>query len=176
MQKAFTLIELIIVIMIMSVFAGIGFTTYTKQIQTEHFDQDIETFVSMLEQARTKTIAKDTSAPNDNCKTKLSGYQVTIYRSSDTSVTEHDAFRIKARCGGIYPAVTEQYKMENTVIYNGGNNTLYNVDYSYPYGCISSDCTKTTTISFKNKVLNVCKNVVINALGNPSVDDITCPP
>src|SRR5690606_29500522 len=124
-----------IVIMIMSVFVGVGFTTYTKQIQSQAFEQDISQFLSMLEMARSRTIAKDTS-PHADCKIKLSGYQVTIYRSSDTSLTEHDKFRVKARCTNatttIYPAVTEQYTMKNTVIYNGGNNTLYNVDYYYP--------------------------------------------
>lgn len=174
MKNGFTLVELIIVIMIMSVFAGVGFTTYTRQVQSEQFDRDIETFVSMLDQARTKTIAKDIS-PNANCATSLTGYQVTIYRSTDTTVTEHDAFRVKARCSPTYPAVTQQYKMQNTVIYNGGNNSYYNVDYLEPYGCISNNCTTSTTISFKNKVLNNCKNVVINALGNPSIVDVACP-
>ncbi len=78
-QKAFTLIELIIVVSIITIILGISLAKYNDFTEKKKLDQDADKLVDVLETARKKAMAGDLSGKT--CP-DFQGYRVDVSASS----------------------------------------------------------------------------------------------
>jgi prepilin-type N-terminal cleavage/methylation domain-containing protein len=170
MKQGFTLIELIIVVMIMSLFVGIGYSTYTKQIQAKKLDKAVNAFVDVLYQTRDRTISRDLAHGVVGC-TEFGGYRVRIRITPSDPTTDND-FRQQFVC-------TTPSSIRGQGTWNEMDGMEFKlaadtyVTFTYPSGCTTSACTAANmVITIKNPNINTCKDVTINALGNITTSDV----
>lgn len=78
--KGFTLIEILIIIVIVSILSGLGLASYNNFSEHKKLEEDAENIASVLRLAQSKTIAADES-PKTLCTTytEFIGYQVNVY-------------------------------------------------------------------------------------------------
>lgn len=166
MQKAFTLIEIIIVIMMMGIFLGMGYSTYIKQYQSKDFDRQVELFVTTLELAKNKAVGRDIS-PNTACTT-FDRYQVSV-----TQNTTPPQYNLQFVC--TTPASTstvQSYELTNMTA-SGLPTNPYLIQFHHPYGCTTDACNAATvTMRIRNPANATCKDVSINSLGNVTVGNL----
>ena len=154
--------------MIMSLFAGVGFNTYTKQIQEKQLDTTVEAYVTAIRLARERAISRDLSV--DQSCTQFNRYFVRSYTS-----TNPDSYQSRFDC--LQPALKTTYatvNLKNNISFTNvpGDTT---VSFYPPLGCTSAGCDAGDySVTFKNSAINKCKRVVINQLGNTSVSDTPC--
>ncbi len=166
MKKGFTLVEIIIVIMIMSVFIGVGYTTYTKQFVAKDFDRQVDTFVTTLEFAKSRATSRDIS-PNDNC-TQFDRYEVRVWQGNTPP-----EYRMRFVCTIGATDVDLELVRFNNVAVSGLAASPANIQFHHPYGCTTDTCNAaTTTIRLRNTVNSTCKDISINSLGSISIGDL----
>lgn len=171
MQKAFTLIEIIVVVMIMTIFFVGGFTTYTREIQNRQLDREVDAFVTTLKLLREKSVNRDLSVRPD-CQNFLRFY--TAVRVS----TDPDSYRRGFDCnpppsGSRYTPFGDTSLQYTEFISPTVDTTI---SFYYPMGCTNAACNAADIrVRFKNSNINKCKEVIINRLGTVNVQDIVCP-
>ncbi len=166
MQKGFTLVEIIIVIMIMSVFIGVGYTTYTKQFVAKDFDRQVDTFVTTLEFAKSRSMARDIS-PNSGC-TQFDRYEVRVWQGNTPP-----QYRMRFICTAGAPNIALEVVQFNNITVSGLAASPADIQFHHPYGCTTDTCNAaTTTIRLRNTVSATCKDISINSLGSISVGDL----
>lgn len=167
MNKAFTLIELIIVLAIMSISTGAGYVTYIRSVQANTLKKDSEDFASVLTTARERAVRNDKSG-NPACA-DLRGYDVLF----STATLPH-RYQIRLRCAGspdTYTLLTPQYTLTNTNFYGVANGST--VNFFEPYGCLDPTCsTGASTIKIQSpNETNKCIWITLNPLGVITVGD-----
>lgn len=160
--------------MIMSMFVGFGFRTYTRQIQSSLFDKEVDAFVSTLQLLKEKAINRDLSH-NPTCE-NFNNFYIRLFTS-----TNPDRYRRGFEC---YPTTGTQYTLfgdtnfSATTYYRLNNSTPADTNFKFfhPYGCASSTCDSgARTVTFRNEALNKCKNVSVSNLGTITLTEVTCP-
>lgn len=169
MKKAFTLIELIIVVMIMSLFVGVGFSTYLTQIQAKKLDKQVNAFVDTLYKTRDRTVSRDLAHGVIGCTT-FGGYRVRIRITADP--TTDNSFRQQFFC-----TTPSSIAGQGTWYFMDGMEFKLSADtyvtFTYPSGCTTTACNAANqVITIKNPNINKCKDVTINALGNITTGDV----
>ena len=168
MKKGFTLVELIVVISIMSIFGGVGFTVYTRNIQTKELDRQVDAFVNVLSLTRNKAISRDIT-PNAAC-TRFDRYDVLVWQTSSPP-----QYRVRFVC--TTPAssldVGSTYSMSPNMTVTGLPASPSDIQFHHPYGCTTDACNAVTptTIVIRNTSNARCKDVIINRLGSITVGD-----
>lgn len=165
MKNAFTLVEIIIVVMIMSLFIGVGFNTYTTQIQTRELDRQVDAFVTSLNLARNRAISRDIS-PNSTCAT-FGRYEVVV-----SQTTNPPQYNLRFICTTPSLTVNLPAVTFNQMTLTGLPSTPnpYPIAFHHPYGCLNSTCNAAAISVTICNVSARCKVVSINSLGNISVN------
>jgi len=157
-EKGFTLVEMIVALTIILLFAGTSFFVYKNISRDKTFETDIELFNSILNKARERAIARDISPANlanVDC-TNFVGYNI-VLDSNDSTAHEQIV------CGPTPADIIDinTYTFQNINLTNFGSNL--NISFTYPRGELSP--TINSPIIIQNSTASRCVNVTINSIG-----------
>lgn len=173
MNKAFTLIELVVVLAIISIFVGGGYITYNRSSQEKILVKDAEDLGSVLSLSKERAIRRDIS-PSASC-TDFRGYDVLFNNAAQ------DSYNLRFICtiSGTDTATTL-----NTYILKNTDFVIVppRVPFFYPFGCIDTNydannlpiCANALlrTITLRSKNLSTrCVTLTVNNLGTITVGD-----
>ena len=156
-KNGFSLIELIIVISIITIFISISVSIYRNSVNEHLFQEDVNLVVSILEQTKQRTIARDTS-PQVSCTT-FESYNLLINPSNNIIIQEF-------QCDGIITNLNI-YEMEWSTINSPSVETR--LEFTSPYGNLSSAIDQ--TISLRSPSIEKCINIIIPIIGTITVSD-----
>ncbi len=164
-KHGFTLIEIIIVISIMTLFLGAGFVSYNSFGQQKQLEQDAEMLRDRLSIIRERTVDRDITT-NSNCA-QFNGFRLRIDLPAGNFLTYF-------RCGQP-PTITETAIASENFSLNSARIAFPTVDrdylFLYPYGCDTADCSTNrvnSLIRLRNQNNTQCMDVNIDKLGNTS--------
>lgn len=150
-SKAFTLIELIIVIGIISIFAGLSLAYYNNQNDISKLKSEAQKFVDVFDLTRKKAM---TSEKTDNCT--LVNYSIIITANSYTVS--------KNQTGDSCISISQNYPINPYTIIAG----MGTIDIQPLYGTLSTD----STITIRNQ--NKCIDINITSSGSNVAAPTTC--
>ena len=114
--KAFTLIEVLIVLGVVSIVSGLIFASYNYFSSKKQLESEVKKFVSVLELAREKARAEDVSqCINPTESTGIKRYEITI--------EDETHFSVKAICTDIQ-GKSLSYELQKSVFVQGVNKTI----------------------------------------------------
>ena len=156
MKKAFTLIELVIAVSIILMFAGLTIPQYNNFNQEMKLKKNARQMTSVLELARKKTITSELIptpmvTPVTYC-TEFQGYRVEV---------NADSFNLMYGCAGGYTSV-QAYDLEDNISITAGTG---NIDFSPSTSGISTNVAVETNVTIRNSFSNRCIDVVISPNG-----------
>ncbi len=169
MNRAFTLIEMLVVLAIIGITTGTGFVTYNRSTQEKSLVKDTEALGNLLSTAKELTIRRDISL-NPTCAT-FRGYAVQI--------TPPNSYSLQIICR---PAAADISTTIASYTYTMTNNVfttpLTTVPFYYPFGCLDNtypnsncaDTTDTRTITIKS-LTNRCITTTVNNVGLVTTTD-----
>ncbi len=156
MNKAFSLLEVIIVFSIMLVLLGGGFISYTRLNAGSVLTKDVGAFVDVLNLAREKTIARDLG-DTLNCSQFL-GYRVRVNPANSQ-------YQLHRLCSGLTVPVIATYQLKAAQI----TGSAFDVDFQYPYATIGAG----RTVILTSPRVSDCHQVHIDTSG--VITDNPCP-
>ncbi len=149
MKNSFTLIELIIVVLIITIFSTLSFAFYNDFNQQTILKSEEKRLISVIELARKKAYSSDLYDPS--CSNFL-GYQVSIDSSGSS-------YSLLFNCNGIFQTLASYYPSKVNVTISPTS-----VDIVFPPLGVGTNIS-TPTITLKNTVINKCINITINQIG-----------
>lgn len=168
MNRAFTLIEMLVVLAIIGITTGAGFVTYNRSTQEKILVKDTEALGNLLSTAKELTIRRDISL-NPTCA---------AFRGYDIQFTSTSSYRLRMICraAGVdtfVPITNYTYTIVNNIFVTPPAS----VPFYYPYGCLdstypNSNCAAviTRTITIKS-LTNRCITTTVNNLGLVTTTD-----
>lgn len=150
--KGFTLIELIVVIGILSLFTGIFIARYNENTGQLRLRSEAKKLVDVLELAKKKALTADLF--DKNC-TDFRGYRVIVGSGN---------YSLSFNCGGVYTEVQNyNLTLNNSIIAGTGNYdfTPMMVNPIFP----------ATVILVKNSLINKSIKVNISSIGVIEIDE-----
>jgi len=144
--EGFTLIELIVVIGIISIFSGIFLARYNENASQLKLRNEAKKLVDVLELAKKKALSADLF--DKNC-TNFTGYRVTIASGS---------YSLFFGCVSVYSTVQSYNLSSNMTVVTGTGNYNFSPLMNNP-SFISN------TIRLKNSVISKCLNISISPIG-----------
>jgi prepilin-type N-terminal cleavage/methylation domain-containing protein len=149
MKKSFTLIEILVVISIMSIFIGMGLAQYNTYTEQTKLKNDAKKLVDVLELAKKKSLSADLF--DKNCAS-FTGYKVTISSGS---------YLLLFGCSSIY-SVVQTYNLVTNITITAGTG-----DYNFP-PLMNNPNFISNTIRLTNSAIstaNKCIDISISAIG-----------
>lgn len=161
MKRAFTLIELLIAVTIIMMFAGLAIPAYNNFNQELKLKKNARQIATIMELARKKTISSELIptpqvTPPTYC-TEFQGYRVEIGAGS---------FNLMYGCAGVYTPV-QAYDFEDNISVTAGGG---NYDFSPSASGISLNVAVDTTITVRNAANTKCIDITISPNGLLSED------
>lgn len=154
----------------MAISVGFGFTTYTKQIQAQELQKQVDTFVATLQLAKNRSVGRDIS-PNNTCATFVR-YDVEVWQA-DTSNPAR--YRMRFICQGDPEQAFDMIRLSPTFTITGLATSPDYIEFNYPYGCTNDACNRANhNITITNTANSMSKCVRVNNLGNITVQDGAC--
>ena len=151
-NKGFTLIELIVVIGIVSLFTGIFIARYNESANQLKLRNEAKKLVDTLELAKKKALTADLF--DKNC-TDFRGYRVIIGSGN---------YSLNFNCGGVYTEVQNyNLTLNNSIIAGTGN-------YDFPPMMVNP-IFPATVILVKNSLINKSIKVNISSIGVIEIDE-----
>ena len=144
--KGFTLIELIVVIGIVSLFTEIFIARYNENTGQLRLRSEAKKLIDVLELAKKKALTGDLF--DKNCS-NFTGYRVTITSNS---------YLLLFGCSSVYSTLQSYNLTTNIAVATGTGN--YNFTPLIINPVFAFD-----TIRFKNSVINKCVDVTISPIG-----------
>jgi len=154
MNKGFTLIEIIIVIMIMTLVLGVSAVTYQGTTQEKRLDSDIQKIPDIVRKARDKTVNREIP-PGITC-TVFNGYSV-FFDQPNSRVA------LRLRCDGVV-----RQEIRTTFAYSRIESLPAPPELFFDYPLARPN--RVFNVTLENRTNNRCKEVVIDLNGN--VEDI----
>lgn len=147
----FTLIETVVVIAIMMLFAGLSMTYFNGYAEEKKLESEEKKIIDILELAKKKAQVGDTS--NYVCG-EFSGYEVVFAGSSYFLKLCCDL-----SCGSVY--TIQEYKLGNNIVATiTGDPTIMFLPVTF-----RANITSTVTVTVKNTRLNKCIPIYIYPSG-----------
>lgn len=177
----YTLIELIIVIAIISLFSTLGLAQYNSYSEQARLKTEAQKLSGVLELARKKALAQDLG-PSCTAN-EFQGYQVKLGSTSDGTSSDTNKYLLSLCCSGTCSESAsnriQSYAFPNTNIVFGsavvgttGESFPYPVQF-YPSQAYSS-LSSTLTLMLKNSAItstNKCIKITVSTIGVVWVDD-----
>lgn len=171
MKQSFTLIELIIVIGIITLFSGLSLAAYSDFTETKKLEGETKKFVEVLELAKKKILSGDKSSLDENyVNCDLTGYKIDIISNTEYSLKAFVCQNNNGTCElsliGCTDLDISRYK------------TLPEISISaleivfYPFGLGLQEA---KTVVIKNNNNAKCRQVNIEKSGVINEQIITCP-
>lgn len=148
-KRGFTLIELIIVVFIVVLFAGLSLANYGQFNEEKKLDDEAKKLSAILYLARTKATAADTD-PNLAPCSDFQGYRV-LFTSAPPSYT----YMMERNCGGTYKSVQAQTLSSNITFNTAVSQILFK-----PLNA-GTDLTSKTKIIIKSTTLEKCIDIQV---------------
>jgi prepilin-type N-terminal cleavage/methylation domain-containing protein len=152
----YTLLEIIVVVTIISLFTALSIGYYRNFDEQKKLDGDVKQFIDVLNLAANKANSGDLN-PNPNC-TDFQGYSVLI--SSTTS------YSLEFNCGDVYTEV-QAYNLKSNISFTG---TDANILFKPLTG--GTNLIRQASVTFTNNATGKCKKILINPLGG--TEETTC--
>jgi len=155
---AFTLIEILVIVTIITIVTGIGLAYYNDDNHRKNLFKEQRKLVDVLSLARKKTMANDDQ--NHSC-TDFQGYQVNVVNANSYSMT----LCCDASCIGI-----QTYNLISDVVFQ-------TITTSLQFKPITLNVNPAETFTLRNSALsNKCVQVTVSSAGVISTSDIiSCP-
>jgi prepilin-type N-terminal cleavage/methylation domain-containing protein len=154
MQKGFTLIEIIIVIIIMTVILGAATASYQGSSQEKRLQSDATKVADIVRVARDKTVNREIPTSVGNCTT-FDGYRVNF--------TMPNRYSLRLFCDGVM-------RQESRYVFTYAEISelpVADLVFTYPLARTSG----VFTVFLKNTSINRCKLVTIDLNGNTTIAD-----
>lgn len=151
MNRGFTLLEIVIVLVIMGIFAGVGAASYNYNSQTKLLESDAENIIELVALARTYTTAR--VIKSQPCAS-FSGYTLSITPSSGT-------FELIQECSA--QTTIQTNILDTTMVTSPGSPDSFT--FQYPDGRIPSS----ENIVIKKENISRCIPILIDELGNTTI-------
>ena len=151
-NKAFTLIEILVVTTIILLFSGVVLTRYNNYTQELKLKNEAKKMLDVVELTKKKALSAELF--DSNC-TSFTGYRVTI---SPTT------YSMLFGCASVSSTV-QNYNLTTNITVTTGNG-----DYDFPPLMINPIFIS-NTIRFKNSVISKCVDISVSALGIFELDD-----
>ena len=145
-SKGFTLIELIVVMGILSIFSGIFLAQYNENASQLKLKNEAKKLIDVLELAKKKALTADLF--DKNC-TDFTGYRVIISSGS---------YSLSFGCASVYSVVQNYNLLTNITATVGTGN------YNFSPLMINPNFIS-NTIRLKNSAINKCVNISISPIG-----------
>lgn len=158
-QSGFALVELLIVLTIIIIFAGLSLAYYRNFDEQKKLEGEAKQLVDVLNLASKKAHASDLS-PDPNCSTFL-GYRVIITTSS--------TYELQFNCGGSYSTIQEYSLQSGVSFLIAGTSVLFK-----PLS-VGTNLTNPVTTTLKNSAINKCREIQINPVGTVEENSVICP-
>lgn len=153
-NKAFTLIEILVVTTIILLFSGVVLTRYNNYTQELKLRSEAKKLLDVVELAKKKAVSAELF--DINC-TSFTGYRITISPS---------AYSLLFGCASAYSSV-QDYDLTSNITVITGTGTG---DYDFPPLMINPIFIS-NTIRFKNSVISKCVDISVSALGIFELDE-----
>lgn len=158
MKSGFTLLEMLLVLMIITLFTGLSYASYRNFLFKARLDKNVQEIVDQVSLARNRVLAKDLS-PVASCAT-FEGYVIRVLTLSTYSVS--------IRCSGL-DTLIRSYTLDKTS-FIGTIPAIYL--FKPPLAQLDSQ----QTITVKEQTSNLCTTITINQIGTISTSaPVTCP-
>lgn len=158
-QSGFALLELLIVLSIIVVFAGLSLAYYRNFDEQKKLEGEAKQLVDVLNLASKKANVSDIS-PMLNCSSFL-GYRVVI--ATPTS------YELQFNCGENYSKVQEYLLKPSMSFVLAGTSVLFK-----PLSAGTNLIIPATT-TLKNTAINKCIEIQINTVGTVQEKSVICP-
>lgn len=149
-RKGFTLIELVVVVTIITLFAGLSIANYGSFNEEKKLIDEVKQLSATLYLARSKTSSAD--ADPDICN-DFRGYRVSLDSGSPSS------FSFERNCNGTYDSTQTHTLTPNVTL------SASTANVSFKPLSAGTDLSSPLTVTLKNTVLSKCIDIVIQPSG-----------